>query len=970
MSMFDLMPIEESKRIERTFRVIKMSQEPIVRLKNVNRHKDGHLVLLETNGEPIFNGEDKFIGYRGINRSIKDYKGINQKKELKKIDEVLENRVGTRTKYLKKSEEIYRVLFNKAIDGILLADSETKKFYAANEAICRKLGYTSEEIKNLSVKDIHPKEDLYHILEQFKKLSKGEIALARNIPVKTKNGNIFYADISSTKIDLDGKILLMGIFRDVTKLYEAKQKLKESKDKYRLISENANDLIALVNEKYEHEYINEQTYTNVLGYSNNDFIGKQRLDIVHPDDLKRGVNAYRSGFLNGKGTVELRLRHKKGHYLWFEIKGKTYRDAKRNVRGLLISRNITKRKEVEFALKKEKDLYRNTINGLPGMFYLFDEQGRFKIWNKNFEIFSGYSSQEIKELDPTDLFNENEKERISNKIQEIFSFGKGDIEANLMSKEKILTPYYWYGKKIIIDGESHIVGLGFNIKERKEAERKLIKSEENFRELFNSSTESIFIHDIKTGAILNVNKKTCDLFGYTKGELISLKVGEISEGKPPYTQREALELIKKAVNGYPQRFEWKAKRKDGSLFWIEVNLKQVNLGGNFYILATCRDTTKRKKAQKLLKESEDLFRKIAEQTLIGFAVIQKNKFKFVNKTFAKTIGYSVDEVLNWKSKEYLEYIYNEDREYIKENTQKAINGGYDRISDHMFRVIKKNGEIIWIMTNVSLINYKGSKALLISQMDINERKKADDLLKESKEKYRQAYERENFYKDLFAHDMSNILQTMLVSLEVCEIKFKLPNGIVDSNKPLLMFKEQVNRAITLVKNVRMFSELDKSQIKKRKINYKSILDKAFKLVQNNVGERKISLQLKLISNIYIIEANDLLLNVFENLLYNSVKHNKNDIIEITIKSSVIQKKEKQYLKLEFIDNGIGIPESRKKSLFMRGSNEYKSVSGIGLGLSLVKKILDNFNAEIYVQNRIPNDYTKGSNFILLFPVKS
>ncbi|MFX0142267.1 MAG: ATP-binding protein, partial [Candidatus Hodarchaeota archaeon] len=107
------------------------------------------------------------------------------------------------------------------------------------------------------------------------------------------------------------------------------------------------------NEKYEHEFINEQTYMNILGYSNEDMLGKTRVDIVHPDDVERALNAYKKGFQTGEGTVEARLRHKQGHYLWFEIKGKTYHDANGELKGLLVSREITDRKKAEQLILEE-----------------------------------------------------------------------------------------------------------------------------------------------------------------------------------------------------------------------------------------------------------------------------------------------------------------------------------------------------------------------------------------------------------------------------------------------------------------------------------------------------------------------------------------------------------------------------------------------------------------------------------------
>ena len=77
--------------------------------------------------------------------------------------------------------------------------------------------------------------------------------------------------------------------------------------------------------------------------------------------------------------------------------------------------------------------------------------------------------------------------------------------------------------------------------------------------------------------------------------------------------------------------------------------------------------------------------------------------------------------------------------------------------------------------------------------------------------------------------------------------------------------------------------------------------------------------------------------------------------------------DKNYIKLEFLDNGIGIENSRKKAIFLRGSKEDYGLTGMGLGLSLVTKIMKNMDGKIWVEDRIDGDHTKGSNFILLIP---
>ncbi|MBI5141455.1 MAG: response regulator [Nitrospirae bacterium] len=140
--------------------------------------------------------------------------------------ELLEREIGDRKlaeEALRESELTFRSIFDGANDGILLADRETKKFHVGNRAVCRLLGYEPEEIVNLGVADIHPAEHLHYVIEQFEKQARGEITLAKDIPVKSKDGSISYADISSGPITLGGRVYLMGVFRDITERKRAEE---------------------------------------------------------------------------------------------------------------------------------------------------------------------------------------------------------------------------------------------------------------------------------------------------------------------------------------------------------------------------------------------------------------------------------------------------------------------------------------------------------------------------------------------------------------------------------------------------------------------------------------------------------------------------------------------------------------------------------------------------------------------------
>jgi PAS domain S-box-containing protein len=136
---------------------------------------------------------------------------------------------------------------------------------------------------------------------------------------------------------------------------------------------------------------------------------------------------------------------------------------------------------------------------------------------------------------------------------------------------------------------------------------KLKESEKKFREIFNSSSEAIFIHEIESGKTIDVNYAMLKMYGYNSiDEVRELNIGNLSAGTGKYTNDEAKKLVKKAVDEGPQYFEWIGKRKNNSTFWLEVTLKKTTIDNKEYVLAVARDISIRKNAEKAVIENERL----------------------------------------------------------------------------------------------------------------------------------------------------------------------------------------------------------------------------------------------------------------------------------------------------------------------------------------------------------------------------
>jgi len=277
-----------------------------------------------------------------------------------------------------------------------------------------------------------------------------------------------------------------------------------------------------------------------------------------------------------------------------------------------------------------------------------------------------------------------------------------------------------------------------------------------------------------------------------------------------------------------------------------------------------------------------------------------------------------------------------------------VETGFKRPYNLIFRDLK--------LRETELVKYQTQLESLVEERTIK--------LKKSEEKYRKAYHRAEFYKDLFAHDINNILQSLLSGIQVCEVTLDNPSETRDS---LNIMKTQVMRGSNLVSNIYNLSKLEESEMPLRKRAVCKVLKKSIISVKKIDRERSLNIQFDFDDDELFILGNDLLEIVFDNILNNAIKHNKNATIEIKIKISKQERTHVNYLKIEFLDNGKGVSDTRKEIIFNRGKREIKNIYGMGLGLSLLKKIIETYNGEIWVEDRVKGDYLKGSNFILLIP---
>jgi PAS domain S-box-containing protein len=493
-------------------------------------------------------------------------------------------------------------------------------------------------------------------------------------------------------------------------------------------------------------------------------------------------------------------------------------------------------------------------------------------------------------------------------------------------------------------------------------------SNQRIRELkniINKSPAIVFLWRNQEGWPVEFVSENVSTLGYSPNEFLSGKISFSNIIHP-----DDLVRVSKEVEIYSEEKresfsqEYRIITKDGRIKWVDDRtwVRYDDSKNITHYQGIILDITKR-------KESESMFGLVMEQSLVGIFVLQDNKLKYANEKLAEITGYQVAEILNWKRNEFERLFHPDFYQVAREQADKKQRGDVDIIANYQFKGIKKSGEIFWAEIYSKSIIYKGRYADLGILLDISERKSTEIKLKNSEKKYKEAYMRENFYKDLFAHDMNNILHGITVSLEICDMLISEEVNNTELDEMIIKIDEQIARRVELIENVRKFSEISEGEWKLQKMNIYKILSETIKHIKRDFANKNLNIKVSSVNQEYFVLANELIIDIFENILINAIKHNENERIEIKVNIRETKVKETEKILIEFEDNGKGIPDNQKPALFQRGAPLKKNLvsSGMGLGLFLVKQVIHKYNGEINVSNRVKGDYTHGTRFSLEFP---
>jgi PAS domain S-box-containing protein len=262
--------------------IIKKTKQPVT-LEHIHYDKDGNPRHVEVHAHPVLDSDGN------VSQVVEYSIDITERKRKEEM--------------LRESEERYRILFEESTLGIPITDIETGLLVDANSSFCRMFGYPKEELLQLGIEDLHPKDSMDHLMTAIKSLEQGEQPISHTIPCLRKDGTVFYADITGSISKVHGRKCSVGFFMDITERKLAEEQLHEKEETLKVITESTNDAIIIMNNRGIITFWNTAA-SNMLGYSKEETVGKNLHELIAPE---RFLNAHLSAFpqfiKTGKGNA-------------------------------------------------------------------------------------------------------------------------------------------------------------------------------------------------------------------------------------------------------------------------------------------------------------------------------------------------------------------------------------------------------------------------------------------------------------------------------------------------------------------------------------------------------------------------------------------------------------------------------------------------------------------------------------------
>jgi PAS domain S-box-containing protein/putative nucleotidyltransferase with HDIG domain len=693
-------------------------------------HKNGSTVWMENLVSAIRDQAGHIVGVHGVSRDV-SYR--RQAEEA-----------------LKDSERRYRLMADNSSDVIWVSDANLKISYAS-PSVTTLLGYSVEEASGMHFDKLLTPGSLAFVTQKYAEALDREQGPARSstarilqVEMVRKDGSTVNVEVATKPInDSDGRLVgFQGAVRDITERIKAQEALGESEGKFKALVENSAAVVFTVDDRGPVNYVSP-TIEGALGYSPSEIIGKTTLDFVLQEDLPGLMDSMVRTLAGQIEPYEFRVRSKSGAVRHILTSSRPIHREGRVVGLIGVMVDVTERKAAEDALKDSAVKYRHLFeNTQTAMEVISGETGLVVLANQaTARIFGFASPDDLIGVDSMEYLLPEDRDRVVSQMAQALVEENWNESTELRVRTNdgrllwingMVTHTEYQGKPALL------ISL-LDVTSRREAELKVAESEEKNRLLIDNAAEGIAV--VQDGVLKFVNPRVTELAGYPAQELLFRSFTDLVH---PDDRQMVADYYVKRLKGeeVSHTYHFRVIHKEGATRWAEINAVLFKWEGKPAILAMLNDITENKQAEDALRDSENRYRLIAQNSSDVIWTMDMNlRITYMSPSIEKLTGYSVEESLSMKMEDGLSPASLEaaGAVFARGMTELERSGGKPTSPVTVeLEMTRKDGSTVWADVQVSFMQDSEGKVVGIMGVarDIDERRRARKALEESEERFR------------------------------------------------------------------------------------------------------------------------------------------------------------------------------------------------------------------------------------------
>jgi len=911
------------------------------------RTNDGGRITLIVKGAPLYQ-EEKVSGGILIIEDIKILTELSDQHEL-------------RADYIEKA-------IRRVNDFLIVTNQKGEIKFSAGSAP-EKLNITQPSIIGKSLSELFNSSVQNSLTESISKVTKSREPLRINLDLNISDKQYTFECRIEPLLSKRGTIqFIYFFFNDITsEAFEKsrKDRLVSELDYYRAVTSNlSNALFAVDNTgniifwddeavilfDYTAEEMTGKFFGEALKLFNEDYFRKILKDLKQQKVWEINVNIF------GKNQIKQT----------FELKF-SFADEKQDAI-IVLCNNITERFEQDEKIKSSEKKLKNIVTNTGQLICSVDQSGKILYANSTFLKVLDYNEEEMTGKNISDMLSPSFLENNSFDLDELSKEKTKGVSLPFLTKEKRQVPTL-AAINPFFDVNTKENGFNFFLTDIS-GEKTVEKNLQLYQSLFEASQDGIAIES--EGKILKANNSFAEIFGYDNGnELIDRDLIDLVSNNDVLKVVEYFRSLERKKNA-PDRFEFLGKKRDNSFIYTELSVSTFESDNKVFVVMVTRDVTERKRAQKVIQESEEKYRNVTEN-IDDFLYTFERVGNFMRPLFytsavEKVTGYSQADFLE-DSKLFLKIIHPDDFSMLKKRLSDLIRNRFQLSGEMEVRIINKKGGAVWIRNKVKIVRDETGRIQKIYGLvsDITLKKRAEEELKKSTENLLKLNETKDRFISIISHDLRTPFSSILGFTELLSNDDTLSKD--ERSQYINFIKDSSNSMLSLVNSLLDWTRLQTGRVKfePQKIQAKTIIEKSINTLSGMSYQKGINVISTIGNDHFVFVDKDLIEQVFNNLLSNAIKFtSRDDKVAVSVKPSGTAR----FLEFSIKDTGRGIKQENVSKLFSVDtkftSEGTSGEKGSGLGLSLVKDIIEKHGGKVWVKS----EYGKGSEFKFTLPTAS